>query len=232
MSQAAPAEAPSREVPVWDPFVRLSHWLVAAGFTVAYLTEGEPLQPHVLAGYLIAILVALRVVWGFVGPRHARFSDFVRGPGEVLNYLRDLVAFRARRHLGHSPAGGAMTVALLLFLAATTATGMALLAETKGEGPLAGVVAQRPATKAGGDAYRAAESHGEADDDDDDDDDERDARGEESVFEEAHELLANLTLALALIHLGGVALAGAVHGENLARAMVTGRKRPLSTTGD
>lgn len=69
---------------VWDPLVRIGHWLLAAAFAVDYLTEGEPLQLHVWAGYTIGGIVLLRILWGFVGPRPARFADFLRGPGAAL----------------------------------------------------------------------------------------------------------------------------------------------------
>ena len=90
----------------------------ALGFFIAYFTEDEVLSLHVWAGYAVGILVVLRVVWGFVGPKHARFTDFLFGPGEVIAYLVDLIRFRAKRYLGHSPAGGAMAIALWLGLLA------------------------------------------------------------------------------------------------------------------
>jgi len=120
------------EIPVWDPLVRVFHWTLVISFCAAYLSEGELFEAvqdrlsgeglqlvHVWAGYLIAGMLLWRVVWGFVGPRHARFSDFVRGPRESLGYLKDALTLRAARYLGHNPAGGAMIVALLLSLAAT-----------------------------------------------------------------------------------------------------------------
>ncbi len=114
---------PDRTVRVWDPFVRVFHWSQAALIAVAWLTEDGPKTLHQTAGYIIAGMLALRVVWGFVGPRHARFSDFVRGPSTVLGYMRAMVAGREPRYLGHNPAGGAMVVALLLTVAGTAVTG-------------------------------------------------------------------------------------------------------------
>ena len=111
------------DIPVWDLFVRMFHWSQVALIGVAWLTEDGPKWLHEDAGYVLAALLAARIVWGVVGPRHARFSDFVRGPRAVLRYLGDLARGQARRHLGHNPAGGAMIVALLLAVAATILTG-------------------------------------------------------------------------------------------------------------
>jgi cytochrome b len=127
------------QIYVWDPFVRVFHWTLVIAFTLAYfLTEKGLLTVHVWAGYVVGALVVARVIWGFVGPEHARFSDFVYAPGTTLRYVRDLVLFRAERHLGHSPGGGAMIVLLLLFLAATVVTGLIVYGGDQQAGPLAG----------------------------------------------------------------------------------------------
>lgn len=111
------------EVRVWDPLVRAFHWSLVAAFAAAWISGEEWEQLHVLLGYAVASLVAFRLAWGIVGPKHARFSDFVYRPSRVMSYLRDTMALRARRHLRHNPAGGAMVVALLAMLAAVCATG-------------------------------------------------------------------------------------------------------------
>ena len=119
----AGGDRPPATVKVWDPFVRVFHWSVAALFLLAYVTGDEIEQVHIVAGYTIAGLLVLRIVWGVVGPRHARFSDFVRSPRAVLAYVRDVVLLRAPRYLGHNPAGGIMIVALIVMLVGTCITG-------------------------------------------------------------------------------------------------------------
>jgi cytochrome b len=201
-------------VRVWDPLVRLGHWVLVAAFFVAYLTEDELLGIHVWAGYIAGAIVLLRIVWGFLGPRHARFSDFVRGPEKILAYLRDLLLFQAPRHLGHSPAGGAMVIALLLSVGATVGTGL-LGYGAEHRGPFA------PFFAAGGNPSLALIAPAVADE-------ERGRVREErggKVFEDIHEFFANLTLVLILLHIAGVGLASIVHRENLVRAMITGDKR-------
>lgn len=129
------------EVKVWDPLVRVFHWTLVTAFTVAFLTEDESLDLHVLAGYGVLGLVGLRIAWGLIGTRHARFGDFVHRPRVVLAYLRDVARGRARRYLGHNPAGGAMIVALLALLASTSLTGLFAYGASELAGPLAGVFA-------------------------------------------------------------------------------------------
>lgn len=114
---------PPATIKVWDPLVRVFHWSLATLFLAAYATGEDGGQVHIAAGYAISGLIALRIVWGFVGPRHARFSNFVRSPRIVVAYLREMAMFRAPRFLGHNPAGGAMIVLLLVMLSGTGITG-------------------------------------------------------------------------------------------------------------
>lgn len=178
------------EIVVWDPFVRIFHWTVVAAFAVAYLVE-DPLVVHVWAGYVIAALLVVRFAWGFVGSKHARFSDFLYAPSTAMSYVRDLLCLRGKRYLGHSPGGGYMVVALLVMLAATGIAGLIVYGGEENAGPLAGLVAKQ-----------TAES-----------------------MEEVHEVLANVTLALVLIHVAAVLFASFAHHENLPRSMITGKKR-------
>lgn len=125
------------EVPVWDALVRLFHWGLATAFVLAYLSEDDWLGLHVWAGYAILALLGVRLIWGFIGPSHARWADFIQGPTEILNYVKQALSYTARRHIGHNPAGGAMVVALMVSLTATAITGLALFAAQELSGPLA-----------------------------------------------------------------------------------------------
>jgi cytochrome b len=115
---------PPATVKVWDPFVRIFHWSLVALFAIAYATGDEIERVHIAAGYAVAALLTLRILWGFVGPAHARFSSFIRPPQDVLAYLRDVVLIRAPRYLGHNPAGGLMIIALMATLIGTCVTGI------------------------------------------------------------------------------------------------------------
>ena len=128
---------PTGEVQVWDLFVRFFHWTLVIAFATAYLTEDDLLTVHVWAGYTVGALVLARVAWGFVGPLHATFSDFVYAPRTVVGYVRDLIGLRSKRYLGHSPGGGAMVLVLLVFLAATVMTGLVVYGGDQQAGPLA-----------------------------------------------------------------------------------------------
>lgn len=167
-------------IKVWDPFVRLFHWSLVSFFTIAWITADEWDRIHEIMGYAVAVLVGLRIIWSIVGTRHARFSDFIYRPSTVIGYLKDSLHMKARRYLGHNPAGGTMVVVLLLCLVAVSATGFMLTM----------------------DAYWMVE-----------------------WVEELHEAAANLTLALVVVHVGGVIFSSVEHKENLVRSMITGLKR-------
>jgi len=129
---AAPA---TRKILVWDAPVRLFHWLMVASFAGAWLTaESERWRMvHVTLGYTMAGLVAFRILWGLVGTRHARFSNFVRGPAKVADYVRGILRGRPEHYTGHNPAGALAIVALLGLTIAITASGWATFNEIGGK---------------------------------------------------------------------------------------------------
>ncbi len=127
-------------VSVWDPLVRLFHWVLAGAFFTAYISADEWLNVHTTAGYLVISIVLGRLLWGFIGSHHARFRDFVVGPRKTLAYIKAMPSRRHPRFLGHNPAGAVMILALLFSLAATASLGMITLGIEEHTGPLAGWV--------------------------------------------------------------------------------------------
>jgi cytochrome b len=92
------------------------------------------------AGYLLAAVVLVRLLWGFIGTQHARFSDFLYSPARILAYLKGLLGSRPEHYRGHNPAGGVMILLLVLSLVLTAGSGMALYAAEEHAGPLAGLM--------------------------------------------------------------------------------------------
>ena len=168
------------ETRVWDLPVRVFHWTLAGCCVGAYaLSDSERWRNvHVLLGYTVLGLLAFRLLWGFVGTRHARFRSFAYSPLAAVRHLRDELSGRAQRHVGHNPAGSWAVYGMLLLGVATGVTGYLTWNEIGGE-----------------------------------------------AFEEVHEACANAWLLLVIAHVLGVVFSSVLQRENLARAMVTGRKR-------
>lgn len=192
----------------WDPLVRISHWAVAFGVLANGVLDDPGGTVHVWIGWAILALLALRFVWGFVGPAEARFSAFPPDPRAALSHLVQLGLGRPREHRSHNPAGAMMVYALWALLVVVTATGLIM---TGGKSPL--VMAEERAAVAAGDWSVLAGSAGGQDG----------PVGE--AAEEVHEIAANLILILAAIHVAGVVLESRVLGRDLLRPMLRGPGR-------
>lgn len=103
-------------VKVWDPFVRMFHWsLVSCVMLNQFVLEaGE--TAHQWAGYIACALVLARVVWGFVGSRHARFADFFPTPARLSAHLKAVRQGQHPQHLGHNPVAAVMMLGLMLLI--------------------------------------------------------------------------------------------------------------------
>lgn len=104
----------SPAIKVWDPLVRIGHWLLVLSIALAWLTRAGGGAWHERIGYVSLAVIAVRVAWGWLGSSHARFAQFVRSPTTTLRYGRQLLAGHEPRYIGHNPLGGWMIVALLL----------------------------------------------------------------------------------------------------------------------
>ena len=110
-------------VKVWDPVVRLFHWTIVTGVVLNLWVFEHGKYLHRITGYVVVAALATRLVWGIVGTRHARFSDFFPTPRRVIAHLSALVRGEDPRRLGHSPLGALMMLALMAILAGLGLTG-------------------------------------------------------------------------------------------------------------
>lgn len=200
-------------IKVWDPLVRLFHWSLVLFFVVAYLSGEEESDIHIYSGYIVLGLITFRLLWGFIGTKYARFSNFVRAPKDIIDYLKSFLKGHPKHYLGHNPLGGVMVVTLLISLFMVSYTGLKLYAVEEGLGPLAegnniSLISR---------AYADSDEHKE--------DKYSVNKDSEDFWEELHEFFANFTVFLVLLHIAGVYFSGHLHKENLVKAMITGRKK-------
>ena len=208
---AAPPTTP--EPPsLWDPVVRITHWGIAVSVLVnAALDEGGSLL-HVSLGWLVMALLVLRLIWGALGPAEARFSACPPNPVAALRHLAQLASGRVGHYPSHNPAGAMMAYAFWACLAVVTVTGLIM---TGGATPMR--VAEEKAAVASGDwSALIKESEGESSDKD---------NSLRHTAEEVHEVVANLLLLLAALHVAGVFLESRAMRRNLVAPMVLGQRR-------
>lgn len=114
-----------KRVKVWDLPLRLFHWTLVVAIAVAFLSSEEDSALndwHVLSGWVAAVLIVFRLVWGFVGGEHSRFSDFIR-PSRIAHHIASLARGQSEPSLGHNPLGAVAVVVLLALTAVTVWTG-------------------------------------------------------------------------------------------------------------
>lgn len=185
---------------VWDPGVRLFHWLLVAAVAAALVTglsgPRNWLNVHIAAGAAIGGLVAFRILWGFMGSTYARFSSFPVAPSAVGADLTGLLAGHRSRYLGHNPLGSLMALALLTILTLILMTGVVTLGGVDKQGPM---------------AFAASYAAGKA-------------------TQSVHQALAYALLAMICGHLLGVAYESIRGRTNLVLAMMTGEKTALAAS--
>ena len=211
---AAPRTPAAAPPSLWDPVVRITHWGIAVSVLVnAALDEGGSLL-HVSLGWLVMALLLLRLVWGVLGPGEARFSAFPPNPVAALRHLGQLAWRKGVRHYpSHNPAGAMMAYAFWACLALVTVTGLVM---TGGATPMQ--VADEKAAVASGDwSALIKESDGESSEDED--------NSLRHTAEEVHEVVANLLLILAALHVAGVLVEARTMRRNLVAPMLLGQRR-------
>lgn len=111
------------EYRIWDPFVRVFHWSLVAGFIINALLTDDESKLHEWLGYAVVALVLLRILWGLVGTHSARFASFWPTGAKMIEQISDVANRRKRAHLGHTPLGAVMILNLLATMLAIGTTG-------------------------------------------------------------------------------------------------------------
>lgn len=185
----------------WDPIVRITHWSIALAVLANALLTEEGSGPHIWVGYGLAAILALRLLWGLVGPAEARFAAFWPSPRKALAHLRDIRAGTVTSHASHNPLGALMVYAIWACLLTIIATGITMAGPPPWDGA-DGEAEHRSAVVSG-------ESHDESSEEE----------GEEGLLGEIHETAANLLYLLILLHLAGVMFETRRSGKQVLVAM-------------
>ncbi len=193
----------------WDPLVRISHWTIAAAVIINGLLSKPGGTIHVWVGWIAMSVLAIRLGWGLLGPREARFSAFPPHPKAAVSHLLSVIRGKPREYPSHNPAGAMMVYALWAMLAVVIATGLIM---TDARSPI--TIAEEQAAVEQGDWSSLA--NGSAGDDS------GDSLARSDIVEGVHETAANLMLILALIHVAGVAVESHALRRNLVRPMIKG----------
>lgn len=192
-------------IKVWDIPLRIFHWLLVAGFSVAYITEEDFLNIHIWAGYLVIGLLIFRLIWGFIGNEYSQFKNFLCSPAESFAYFKQVLTRTNKRYIGHNPAGAAMIVMMLVSILITSLTGLVLLEVISI--PIGAQI------NSGFLKWIMESGYGHS-------------------VEEIHEFFANFSVFLVVAHIAGVVFESISHKENLGRAMMTGEKRGEDAPSD
>ena len=205
-------------VKVWDIFVRIFHWTLVGSIIGLYLSGEEFMSIHIRLGYFVICLVLARIIWGFVGTKHARFNDFLYRPRTIYDYFKSLIKGNPKHYLGHNPAGGLMIIVMLFTLLVTAFTGLKTLA-IEGQGPLATT-----------DISILRVAYADEDEHDDDDDPRyryghRQKKQKDEFWEDIHESMTSFMIFLVVAHVVGVIVSSWIHKENLLVGMITGIKK-------
>lgn len=179
------------EIRIWDWPVRLTHWLFVFCLSVSWWSaEQRAMDWHRYSGYALLGLLTFRIYWGFAGSSSARFSSFVRGPNNVIAYLRGSREQHIRA--GHNPLGGWSVAAMLTLMLAQVVIGL-FVSDVDGleSGPLSHLV----------------------------------SFGASRTLAEIHEIVFNLILGLAALHIAAILFYLLARRDNLVGAMLTGKRR-------
>lgn len=209
MTQTSPQRPRGRR---WDPVVKLTHWTIVLAVLANALVTEEGSAAHVWVGYALGAILALRLLWGLVGPAEARFAAFPPSPARALRHMDDIRRGEQTEHMSHNPLGALMVYAIWSCLLVIIGTGIAMAGIP---GSIASHEEARPSA-----VYASAEEAEEAEEAREGDEEGH----EEGGMEELHELAVNLLYLLIVLHVAGVVFETRRSGRQVVLAMLPGHR--------
>ena len=204
-----PASSPRR----WDPVVKVTHWSIVAAILANALFTEEGSGPHIWVGYALAAVLALRLLWGLIGPAEARFSAFPPSLRRAFDHVRDIRSGRNGVHRSHNPLGALMVYAIWIALGVIIASGIAM------SGAPSTAFLDQPSYQAERSREAGQQAVVERGHDQDG------AKGEEEgAWGEVHETAVNLLYILIVVHVAGVAFETRRSGKEILLAMLPARR--------
>jgi len=111
---------------LWDPLIRLFHLSIAGVFVANYFFTEPGEDWHTWLGYYATAWLGIRVVWGFVGPRSARWQDFWPTSVRLRAHASALLHRRPYHRLGHSPIGALVMLLMMACIGTLALSGFAM----------------------------------------------------------------------------------------------------------
>jgi cytochrome b len=201
----------------WDPIVRLTHWGIVVAVIGNALVTKEGSGWHIWVGYGLAALLALRLLWGFIGPAEARFSAFPPSPARAIGHIGEITRGEVTRHRSHNPLGALMVYAIWACLLVVIGSGIAM----SGPPPADPTARQEQSEEVR--PLAAPEARGEEAGEHEEGEG-GEGEEEEGVLTEVHEAAVYLLYLLIALHLGGVVFETRRSGREIITSMIPGGK--------
>lgn len=202
----------------WDPIVKLTHWGIVVAIVANALVTKEGSGWHIWVGYGLAALLALRLLWGFIGPAEARFSAFPPSPSRAIGHIGEITRGEVTRHRSHNPLGALMVYAIWACLLVVIGSGVAMSGPPPADPTAKSEHSEEVRPTA------APETRGEEAGEHEEGEGGEDEEEEEGVLTEVHEVAVYLLYLLIALHLAGVVFETRRSGREIITAMIPGGK--------
>ena len=100
---------------VWTISIRIFHWLLAIGFTAAYiLGDFDSLDNlHYAFGLFVGALILFRLIYGLIGNKYSNFKDFPISVKNQISFIKNFFK-NDKTYIGHNPAASVVMLGIFI----------------------------------------------------------------------------------------------------------------------